>query len=61
LCGLVASAVAMVPVLLGTLSRLPYLQLIGLLVAVAGCGALCMLLAVNVALKGDVLRGLRNE
>jgi hypothetical protein len=61
LIGLVASAVAMVPVLLGTLSRLPYSQLFGLLLAVGGCGIVCMLLAINTALRGDALAALRNE
>ncbi len=59
--GMLASAVAMVPALIVTLSRLPYGLLLGLLCAVGGCGVICMMLAINIALRGDVLKGLRNE
>jgi ABC-type lipoprotein release transport system permease subunit len=59
--GVVASAVAMVPALVISTSQVSAIFLIGLLAAIAGCGALCMIAAVSVSLRGDALRGLRNE
>lgn len=59
--GVLASAVAMVPALLVSKSQLSFGFLLGLLVAVAGCGVLCMAAAIHVSLKGDTLQGLRNE
>jgi hypothetical protein len=59
--GVLASAVAMVPALLVSKSQLSFGFLLGLLVAVAGCGVICMAAAIQVSLRGDTLRGLRNE
>ncbi|MCF7849803.1 MAG: ABC transporter permease, partial [Kiritimatiellales bacterium] len=59
--GVVASSVAMVPALFISQSKVSGVFLTGLLVAVAACGAVCMVVAVGFALRGDSLRGLRNE
>jgi ABC-type lipoprotein release transport system permease subunit len=59
--GVLASAVAMVPTLLVSKSQVSAGFLIGLLAAVAGCGFVCMVAAIHGSLRGDVLRGLRNE
>jgi len=59
--GLLAAAVAMVPVLFIAKSQISYGFMVGLLAAVVGCGGVCMLAMISLALKGDVLRRLRNE
>ena len=59
--GVIASAVAMVPALVISTSQVSALFLFGLLAAVGICGAVCMIAAVSVSLRGDALRGLRNE
>jgi ABC-type antimicrobial peptide transport system permease subunit len=59
--GVLASAVAMVPTLLVSKSQVSAGFLIGLLATVAGCGFVCMVAAIHGSLRGDVLRGLRNE
>jgi ABC-type lipoprotein release transport system permease subunit len=59
--GVIASAMAMIPALVISKSQGPALFLMGLLVAVGLCGAVCMIMAIKVSLRGDALRGLRNE
>jgi ABC-type antimicrobial peptide transport system permease subunit len=59
--GVVASAVAMVPALVISTSQVSAVFLIGLLATVGICGAVCMIAAVSVSLRGDALRGLRSE
>ncbi|MCK4563437.1 MAG: FtsX-like permease family protein, partial [Verrucomicrobia bacterium] len=59
--GLLAAAVAMVPALFITKSQVSYGFLLGCLMAVVGCGVGCMAIAIHISLKGDALRGLRNE
>jgi ABC-type lipoprotein release transport system permease subunit len=59
--GVVASAVAMVPALVISKSQVSYGFLIGLLAVVVACGVVCMVAAIGVSLRGDALRGLRNE
>ncbi len=59
--GLFAAAVAMVPALFITKSQVSYGFLLGCLMAVSGCGVGCMAIAIHISLKGDTLRGLRNE
>jgi len=51
----------MVPALFISQSKVSGFFLTGLLVAVAACGAICMVAAVGFALRGDALKGLRNE
>lgn len=59
--GVVASAVAMIPALEFSKSQASPMFLIGLLLAVTGCGMVCMIAAIRISLRGDALRGLRNE
>ncbi|VGO21742.1 FtsX-like permease family protein [Pontiella sulfatireligans] len=59
--GIFSSALAMAPALFITRSHVGYGFLALLLLAVAGCAVACMAVAISVALKGDLLRGLRNE
>ena len=59
--GLLAAVVAMVPAFFITKSQGSLGFLLGCLVAVVGCGVGCMAVAIHMALKGDALRGLRNE
>jgi len=59
--GVLASALAMVPALFISQSKVSGLFLAGLLAMVAVCGVVCMAVAVSFALRGDMLRGLRNE
>ena len=59
--GLVASALAMVPALLISTSQVSFGSLLGLLAVVAGCGILCMVIAIHISLRGDALDALRNE
>jgi hypothetical protein len=59
--GVIASVVAMVPALIISKSQVSSGFLLGLLATVTGCGAICMAAAICVSLRGDALRGLRNE
>ncbi len=59
--GVMASAAAMVPVLILSKSQVSIEFMLGLLAAIGGCGAGCMLVAIYISLRGDPLRGLRNE
>jgi ABC-type lipoprotein release transport system permease subunit len=59
--GVIASAVAMTPALIISKSQVSAGFLFGLLAVVVICGAVCMIAAVRVSLRGDALRGLRNE
>jgi hypothetical protein len=59
--GVIASAVAMVPTLVISKSQGSALFLMGLLAVVGLCGAVCMIMAIRVSLRGDALSGLRNE
>jgi len=59
--GAAASAVALVPALAVSQTQLSLEFMLGLLVAVAGIGAVCMIAAIRLSLRGDALRGLRNE
>lgn len=61
LIGLVASAVAMVPAQRAASSDLPYSQLVLLLLLVIGCGFVCMVGAIRLALRDELVQGLRNE
>jgi hypothetical protein len=59
--GVIASAVAMIPALVISKSQGSSLFLMGLLAVVGLCGAVCMIMAIRVSLRGDALSGLRNE
>jgi len=59
--GVLSAAVAMVPALFAAQSQVSYGFVVGLLVIVAGCGAASTFAVINLALKGNVLRGLRSE
>jgi hypothetical protein len=59
--GVVSSAMAMVPVLAMSKTQVSPGFLLGLLATVVACGVGCMVAAIHVSLKGDALRGLRNE
>ena len=59
--GVIASVVAMVPALIISKSQTSTGFLLSLLIAVIGCGVVCMAAAIRVSLRGDALRGLRNE
>jgi putative ABC transport system permease protein len=59
--GVLASVVAMVPVLVLSKTQVASGFLLELLILVAVCGVGCMVAAIHVSLKGDALRGLRNE
>jgi putative ABC transport system permease protein len=59
--GMVASALAMVPALLISTSQVSFGSLLGLLAVVAGCGIICMAIAIHISLRGNALDALRNE
>jgi ABC-type antimicrobial peptide transport system permease subunit len=59
--GLLSSAVAMIPAFFITKTQLLPGLLLGLLLFIAASGAFCIAMAVGAAMKGDALRGLRNE
>lgn len=59
--GLVSAAVAMVPALFLSHSKVSPLFMAGLLAFVVLAGLLCVAAAIRLAMKGDALRGLRNE
>jgi len=59
--GVIASGVAMVPALIISKSQTSAGFLISLLATVVVCGVVCMAAAIRVSLRGDALRGLRNE
>ena len=59
--GIISAAVAMVPALFLSGSKASPGFLLLLLVFVVVCGAVCITVAIGIALRGDVLRGLRNE
>jgi hypothetical protein len=59
--GLLSAAVAMIPALTASGSRVSIGFHAGLFLAVAGSSIVCMALAVRWSMKGDALRGLRNE
>jgi len=59
--GIVASVVAMVPALLISTSQVSFGSLLGLLGVVAGCGIICMVIAIHISLRGNALDALRNE
>ena len=59
--GIVAAAVAVLPALLSSGARLPYVSLALTLGAVLLNGALCTWLAIRYALRGNLLEALRNE
>ena len=59
--GVIASVAAMVPALVISKSQVSFGFLLSLLVAVGGCGVVCMVAAIYISLRGDVPRGLRSE
>jgi ABC-type lipoprotein release transport system permease subunit len=59
--GLLSAAVAMMPALSASGARTSIGFHAGLILAVAGCSVVCMAIAVRGSMKGDALRGLRNE
>jgi ABC-type antimicrobial peptide transport system permease subunit len=59
--GLLAAAVAVLPALLSSSGQLPYISLALTLAAICGNGFLWTWLATRYALRGDLLRALRNE
>jgi ABC-type antimicrobial peptide transport system permease subunit len=59
--GVLAAAVAVLPALLSSTGQLPYVSLALTLAAVCGNGLLWTWLATSYALRGDLLRALRND
>ncbi len=59
--GVLASVVAMVPALFIAKSQVSHGFMVGWLAVVVGCGFGCMAIAINLSLKGNTLRSLRNE